>query len=67
MSKMLDNIKKAGAAEALSKACNSRLWTARQFIESASQDSFKNFARDIAKARTAIDEAEEILGELGHK
>ena len=58
------NVKKTGIAEALSKAARDALWQAKCASEKASQDGFKDFTREVKKAREYLDAASAFIDEL---
>lgn len=57
-------VKKRGIYEALFKATTTALWSAKNACEEAAKDDLMNFKREVAKARTHLDAAEEFLKEL---
>jgi hypothetical protein len=60
----IENVKKAGIAEALSKAIHNALWQVKCASEDASKDSYKNFKREVARARDHLDAAVAFHDEL---
>jgi AmiR/NasT family two-component response regulator len=64
---MIGKIREAGAAEALAKALDTRLWTARLACEDARSKLKEHYRREVEKARRALDEADEIADALGIK
>lgn len=60
----IENVKKSGIAEALSRATNSALWQVKCASEEAAKDDFKNFKREIARARDQLEAAVDFFNEL---
>lgn len=60
----IENVKKAGIAEALSKAAHAALWQVKCAAEEASKDGFKNSKREIEKAHDYLNAAGDFLNEL---
>lgn len=58
MKNEIDRVKNKGIVEALSSAMHSRIWEARRHLEDSSVDSWKDFPKDIAKAKRSILAAE---------
>lgn len=60
----LDNIKTEGIAQALSREISSLIWEARDNLERASHECYKNFKPRIKKAKGLIAQIEETYTEL---
>jgi len=64
MSKLIEQVREAGALEALSKAIHSRMWSAKMACEEAVKDNHKHFNREVKKVRQQLDEAAELYKAL---
>lgn len=64
MTSMLEKIKAEAVDKGLREAISQKLQKARNRLENATYDDFKNFSNLLAEARALIDEAEVCFREL---
>lgn len=64
----IESFKKAGAYKHLLEQCGTRLWDAQRACENAKKENFSSFAKELKRAREALDGAEQLFNaaaELG--
>jgi len=55
----LEDVKRDGSRQILLNRASNCIWSARQRLEAADKNDWKNFTEELARARNMLDEAEQ--------